>query len=112
MGCFQINWTNCLRDYWIRRPTDAAACQLLFLFLGGNNDAARCDKRGLRWGQHSQIVILLMDIVSGSLRFDSALKPSIISTVRCIRNAQIVDAFVRSVVDSVILVKMQFMKKG
>lgn len=42
-----------------------------------------------------------MDIVSGSLCLNSTLKAPIVSAVRCICDAQIVDSFFGPVVDSV-----------
>lgn len=96
-----VNWKYCLRDCWIGRTPDAATRQFLFLFFCGDDYASRCHKRRLRWCQNSQIVILLMNIVTGSLRLNSALKPSIISAIWCIRNAEIVDSLVGPIVNSV-----------
>lgn len=90
-----------LRDCWIGRSADAAACQLLFLFFGRNDNTARCDKWRLRRRKHSDIVILLMDIVSSSRRFDSTLETSVVAGVCCIGYPQIVNSLVRSIINTV-----------
>lgn len=90
-----------LRDCRIGWSTNAATCQLLLLFFSCDNDSSRCNEWWLWWCQHSQIVILLMNIVTSSLCFNSTLKSSIISTVWCIRNSQIINSLVGSVINSV-----------
>ena len=97
----RVNWKNYLRDCWVRRSTDAATCQFLFLFLRCDNDVARCNERWLRRCENSQIVILLMNIIPSALCFYTTFKASIITIIWCICNAQIIDAFLRSKINSV-----------
>jgi hypothetical protein len=77
---------KCLRDCWIWRATRAAACQFLFLLFSCHYDATRCDKWRLRWCEHCQIVILLMNIISRTLHFHTTLETSIITIIWCISN--------------------------
>lgn len=89
------NWKiklNDLRDWGVRGSSDTAARQLLFLLLCGDNDAARRYERRLRRCENSQIVILLMNIISRALCFHTTLKTSIITIIWSICNAQIVNS--------------------
>lgn len=41
-----------------------------------------------------------MDVISGSLCFDPTFEPAVVSTVRCIGDAQIVDSLVGPIINS------------
>lgn len=91
-----------LRNAWIGWTTNAATCQIQFLIFGGGGNGAGGDHWRLWRCQNRYIIILLMDIGSSSNRFDTTLKASIVAIVRCILNAQIINALVRSEIHSVV----------
>lgn len=92
----------CLRDCGVRWAADTATCQFLFLLLGGDNDAAGRNEWWLGWCENSQVVILLMNIISCALCLHTTFKTSIITIIRCICYAQIVNSLLGTKIDSVI----------
>lgn len=89
-----------LRYGWIGWTANAAARQIEFLLFSGRCDVARRYHWGLRRRQYGDVVVFLMDIGTGTNRFDATLKSSIVPIIRCVLNPQIVSAAIRLKVDS------------